>query len=132
MTDPRLRRAAWARTILLGVASTVCLIMAGSIAAGTFPRSGPARQTVDALGGPWVFAAPFLAVAVLGFICTVAGFRAAAVILIMGALFGFWGLLYFGLWLAGRQPGGYVAATWLILVDALLFSLLLLPTRRGR
>lgn len=132
MTDPRLRRAAWARTILLGIASFVCLIMGGSIAARTFPRSEPARQMIDALGGPWVFAGPFLAVAVLGLICTVAGFRAAALILIMGALFGFWGFLYLGLWLVGEQPGAYVTATWLILVDALLFSLLLLPTRRGR
>jgi hypothetical protein len=130
-TDPMLRRAAWARSIYLGIASIVCLIMGGSLAARSFPRAESAQVIVDLLGGPWVFAVPFLVAGLCGLVCTVAGWQAPGVILCMGALFGFWGLLYLGLWIAGIQPGGYVAAMWLVLIDALLFGLTLLPARRS-
>lgn len=131
MTDPRLRRAAWARSIFLGIASIACLIMGGSIAGRSFPRTQSAMVIVDLLGGPWAFALPFLAAGLAGIVVTVAGWRAPGLVLCMGALFGFWGLLYLGLWIAGIQPGGYITATWLILIDVLLFGLTLLPARRS-
>lgn len=127
------RRAAWARTLLLGVASAACLIHCRGYIGGLPEGAGSALQTLDLIGGPLgiqVWAALFGLAGVAGSVCTVAGCRANWLILAMGALWGFWGFCFLGAWLFGDQPRGYVTATWFVLIDILLSSLLLLPARR--
>jgi hypothetical protein len=127
------KHAAWARTLIGGIASVACLIQCYGFIGGLPPHPGAALQVLDLLGGPFgiqLWAAGFGLAGLAGLVCVVRGCRANWLVLIMGAMWGFWGFVYLGAWFAGEQPRGYVTATWFLLIDVLLSTLLLLPARR--
>lgn len=125
-------RAAWARSILLGAASIACMIMFLAFIRGLPPGSGRALQALDlGIGAIQAWAALFGATGAAGLVTAVAGWRANWLIILTGALFGAWGFVFLGAWIAGEQAT-VVGAVWLLLNDVLLSALLLLPARRSR
>lgn len=126
-----IRRAAWARSLLTGIASLSCLIMCQAFIGGMPQGSTSVALTVlDAFGGLRLWAALFGFAGLAGLAVAAVGWRANWLVLLTGALFGMWGFVYLTSWIVADQPRGYVTASWLLLVDVLLSALLLLPSRR--
>ena len=126
------RSAAWARSILLVVSSLVCLIMWTAYVGGMPPKTSPTLtglDLIDAALGLRFWAWCFGAAGLVGLVAAGTGTRSRWLILIQGALYGFWGMSYFIAWVfyGGR---GYVSAAPWVLCELLVFVLLLLPARR--
>jgi len=131
--DYRLRRTAWARTLVLIITSIACLIMCQAYIGGIerIPSGNPigALQILDQLGGLRCWAIAFGAAGVVSLVVAIRGCRCTWLILATGALWGTWGFVFLSAWILGIQPRGYVTATSFLLIEILHVVLLLLPSR---